>query len=58
MSDVPRLSVTIEVEGSPRLELRAEDADLASLYDWLASPKVRAQIDALVTLATGRTPDD
>jgi hypothetical protein len=55
---VPRLSLTIEVEGDPRIELRAEGGDLASLLDWLSQPQVRAQLDKLCLLVSGRTNDD
>jgi len=54
---VPRLSLTIEVEGDPRIELRAEGADLDGLLDWLSSEAVRERLDALVLLATGRMTD-
>jgi hypothetical protein len=55
---VPHLSLTIEIEGKPRIELRAEGADLDSLFDWLSSEAVRRQLDALALLVTSRTRDD
>ena len=55
---VPRLSLTIEVEGDPRIELRAEGPDLDAVFDWLSRPQVREQLDKLVLLATGRTLDE
>lgn len=55
---VPKVSLVVEVEGTPRIELRAEDADLDSLFEWLRSDRVRRQLDALALLISGRDTSD
>ncbi|MFL5961018.1 MAG: hypothetical protein ACJ75G_12235 [Gaiellaceae bacterium] len=55
---IPTIIFSIEVEGRPRLEVKAADADLDSLLSWLSSERVREQLDALVLLVSGRDTRD
>lgn len=51
---VPRISLVVEIEGTPEIKVEASGADLDALVEWLASAAVRERLDALVALATSR----
>lgn len=55
---IPKVVISIETEGQPRLELRASDEDADHLLDWLAEARTRKQLARLVALVTGETIDD
>jgi hypothetical protein len=54
---VPRLSISIAIEGTPEIRLEAGGADLDALIAWLSRPEVVERIDALAALVTSRTID-